>query len=142
MRVSLVSPGGVNTPIYAQAANYAGRVGRPPPPVDRPETVARAIVKVLDRPRRQTSVGWANGAWTLGFRFLPGLYDVLVGPGMSLLGLSGTRTGPHRGNLFAPVPGAEATHGRWGRHWLRGAGPSAAAIAALGARRLLHRRAR
>jgi len=48
VRVSLVSPGGVNTPIYAQAANYAGRVGRPPPPVDRPETVARAIIKAVN----------------------------------------------------------------------------------------------
>jgi NAD(P)-dependent dehydrogenase (short-subunit alcohol dehydrogenase family) len=37
VRVSLVSPGSVNTPAYLRAANYVGREGRPPPPVDPPE---------------------------------------------------------------------------------------------------------
>src|SRR4029079_12441656 len=46
--VTLVTPGGVNTPIYQQAANYTGRVGKPPPPVYSPEAVARAIVKSFD----------------------------------------------------------------------------------------------
>lgn len=137
VEVSLVSPGGVDTPIYAQAANYAGRVGRPPPPIDRPETVARAIVKVLDRPRRELSTGLVNGLWTAGFRFLPAVYDVLVAPGMSVLGLSRTPTGDTTGNVFEPVPHAEATHGRWGRHWLRGlAVAGAATAAALAAARL------
>ena len=37
VHVCVVSPGGVDTPVYRQAANYAGRIGRPPPPVDSPE---------------------------------------------------------------------------------------------------------
>ena len=40
--VCIVSPGGVNTPIYDQAANYAGRATRPPPPVYSPDAVAAA----------------------------------------------------------------------------------------------------
>ena len=40
--ISLVSPGSVDTPVYRQAASYSGRGGRPPPPVDPPEKVARS----------------------------------------------------------------------------------------------------
>lgn len=120
--VSLVVPGGVDTPIYALAGSYAGRAGRPPPPVDRPETVARAIVRTLDHPRRVRSVGRANGAWTLVFRAFPPLYDRVVGPAMARLGLSRTRAAANPGNVFDPVPAGEAVHGQWGRHWLRGVG--------------------
>ena len=59
--ISLVSPGSVDTPVYAQAGSYTGRVGRPPPPVDPPEKVARAVVRAIERPRREVSVGLANG---------------------------------------------------------------------------------
>lgn len=118
--VTLVVPGGVDTPIYAAAGSYAGRVGRPPPPVDRPETVARAIVRALDRPTRVASVGLANRPWTLAFRLAPGAYERIIGPAMARLGLSRTRVGPHSGNVFEPLPDEEAVHGRWGRHWLRG----------------------
>jgi NAD(P)-dependent dehydrogenase (short-subunit alcohol dehydrogenase family) len=137
--VSLVSPGGVDTPIYAQAANYVGRVGRPPMPVDRPQTLARAIVKTLDKPARERSVGLANATWTAGFRFLPGVYDVLVGPGMSRLGLSTRHTTPHTGNVFAPLPAGEAVTGAWGRHWLRGVTVVGVAAGVVGVRRLLAR---
>ncbi len=48
IEVSVVSPGSVNTPAYLQAANYAGWEGRPPPPIDPPEKVARAVVRCLE----------------------------------------------------------------------------------------------
>ena len=119
VHVSLVSPGGVDTPVYVQAGSYAGRVGRPPPPVERPEVVARSVARVLDRPRREVSVGWGNPVVVAGFRLLPGVYDVLVGPLMSRFGLSRERVSPHPGNVWEPVPQGEAVHGRWGRQWLR-----------------------
>jgi NAD(P)-dependent dehydrogenase (short-subunit alcohol dehydrogenase family) len=134
VEVSLVSPGGVNTPIYAQAASYARREGRPPPPVDPPEKLAKAIERVLDHPRRETSVGLANHVWTAGFRFMPGIYDAIVAPAMARAGLSSTRSPEqHTGNVFAPLPAGEATTGKWGRHWLRTvlvAGVGAAAVGA------------
>jgi NAD(P)-dependent dehydrogenase (short-subunit alcohol dehydrogenase family) len=138
IEVSLVSPGGVDTPIYAQAASYARREGRPPPPVDRPETVANAIVTVLGHPRRETSVGLANHLYTFGFRFVPGVFDVIVAPMMSRLGMSGTPSPePHTGNVFAPRPLGEAEHGKWGRHWLRGVVLAGSVASAVGARRAL-----
>ncbi|WNB85653.1 SDR family NAD(P)-dependent oxidoreductase [Cellulomonas sp. ATA003] len=132
--VSLVFPGGVDTPIYSQAASYARREGRPPIPVDPPEAMARAIAKVLDRPRRETSVGLANGLYTAGFRLLPGVFDVLVTPLMSRAGMSMTRSPEdHTGNVFAPVPRGEDTYGKWGRHWMRGVVAVGAGAVAVGA---------
>jgi NAD(P)-dependent dehydrogenase (short-subunit alcohol dehydrogenase family) len=117
VHVSLVSPGGVDTPIYDQAGTYTGRPGSPPPPVVSPEKVARSVVAALDRPGRDIGVGPLNWLMVGGFRLLPGVYDVLVGPMIRLLGQGSERVEPHPGNVFEPVPGREAVHGRWPHLW-------------------------
>ena len=66
VHVSLISPGGVNTPVYDQAGSYTGHPGHPPPPVASPERVARDVVQALDEPQRDRDVGLANGPWWLG----------------------------------------------------------------------------
>ena len=66
VHVCIVSPGGVDTPVYQQAANYAGRAGRPPPPVDPPEKVPAAVVRA-GRPPAARSVGPANLVVPAGF---------------------------------------------------------------------------
>ncbi|RLP94435.1 SDR family NAD(P)-dependent oxidoreductase [Micromonospora sp. CV4] len=111
IRLCLVNPGSVDTPVYQQAANYLGRVGRPPPPVTSPQRVARAIVDCVDRPRREVSVGRLNVVLRAGFTMLPGVYDVLVGPLMRLAGLSGRPVDAHDGTVFAPNPLGEAVRG-------------------------------
>ncbi|HEX7303455.1 SDR family NAD(P)-dependent oxidoreductase [Lentzea sp.] len=115
VHVCIVSPGSINTPIYDQAANYTGRAARPPVPVLSPERVAAAIVRLAGRPRRNVSVpvGPANPLVIAGFRFLPWLYDVLVGPLFRLAALTGKTVPPTTGTVFEPHPAAERTHGRW-----------------------------
>lgn len=113
--VTLVSPGGVNTPIFKLAGSYTGHAGHPPPPIDPPEKVAAAIVKALDRPRRDVSVGLANPLMVLGFRALPGVFDVLVTPLMRLLGQSRGPVQHSSGNVLEPVPEKLAVHGDWPR---------------------------
>ncbi|WBQ08298.1 SDR family NAD(P)-dependent oxidoreductase [Kribbella sp. CA-293567] len=133
VEVALVWPGSVNTPAYSQAGNYAGWVGRPPPPVDPPERVARRIVRLADRPVRSASVGVANGLTLFGFRALPGVFDVLVTPLMRAGGLSRVQTDPHPGNVMTASPAGDAEYGRWGRHWLRPlAGTALTAVAVTG----------
>ncbi|WP_229831095.1 SDR family NAD(P)-dependent oxidoreductase [Actinoplanes ianthinogenes] len=118
IHVCLVSPGAVDTPIYRNAANFAGRIGRPPPPIDSPEKVAAAIVRCARRPRGTVTVGLANRLIQFGFVATPALYDVLVGPLMRVAGLSRERVGPHDGNVFVPAPpGAEAVRGGRKRSW-------------------------
>ncbi|MFG1817712.1 SDR family NAD(P)-dependent oxidoreductase [Kribbella sp. NPDC049174] len=129
VEVALVWPGSVNTPAFSQAANYAGRIGRPPPPVDPPEKVARQILRLADRPSRSASVGVANGLTLFGFRNLPAFFDVLVTPLMTAGALSRDEIAPHPGNVMVPRPVGDAEYGRWGRHWLRAtAGTAAAAV--------------
>jgi NAD(P)-dependent dehydrogenase (short-subunit alcohol dehydrogenase family) len=123
INVSLVWPGSVNTPAYLQAANYTGWQGRPPPPIDPPEKVARAVLRAADKPRREASVGIANPVVVLGFRTMPALYDALVTPLMRVSGLSWRRISAHTGNVFDPQPPGDAEHGPWGRLGLRSDGP-------------------
>lgn len=117
INISLVSPGGINTPIYDQAGSYTGHPAHPPPPVYAPERVARQVVHALDHPERDRNVGIANPLMVLGFRALPGVYDVLVGPLMRLVGQERAEIGPNPGNVHEAVPDREAVRGRWPRVW-------------------------
>lgn len=101
--VSLVSPGGVDTPIYDNAATYLGLHGKAPGKVQTAEDVADRVLAVLDRPRRQVQSGPLNRVARFGFRMTPGLFDRLVGPFMRNQGL-GDRPAPTTpGNVFSSL---------------------------------------
>ncbi|MFL6161449.1 MAG: SDR family NAD(P)-dependent oxidoreductase [Jatrophihabitantaceae bacterium] len=117
IHVCSIAPGGVNTPIYRQAANVTGRSVKPPIPVDQPEKVAEAILRCMDRPRDRISVGLANHLIRLGFEFFPWLYDRMVGPLLYRLSLTGGPTQPSTGNVLAPKPDGEEVSGPWHRRW-------------------------
>lgn len=113
IHVSAVAPGGVSTPIYAQGATYMGSTGRPPVPVYSTERVARAVLAVLDRPRRLVQAGVLNPLVIAGFRLLPGVYDALVGPLLRALAIADDEAAPTEGNVFESRPEGNATHGPW-----------------------------
>lgn len=138
--ISLVWPGGVDTPVYLQAGTYLRRHGRPPPPVDSPEKVARVVVRALGRPRRESPVGIANHLTVTGFRVLPGVFDRIVTPLMRAGGLSRGEVANSPGNVLAPQPDGDAAHGRWGRHWMRPTAVVGAAAATAGASYALRKR--
>jgi short-subunit dehydrogenase len=114
VHVCHVSPGGVDTPIYRQAANYQGYVGRPPPPVYSPERVAGIVVRALDRPRDRVQAGFANPVMGLGFALLPQLYDALVRPLFALAATDDELVAPHPGNVVEPNDGPHQLHGHQG----------------------------
>jgi hypothetical protein len=120
--------------VYLQAGTYLARHGRPPPPVDSPEKVARVVVRALSRPRRESPVGVANHLVVTGFRLAPGVFDRIVTPLMRAGGLSRGEVGNSPGNVLSPQPDGEALHGQWGRHWLR----PAAAVGVVAAAALTH----
>lgn len=138
--VSLVWPGGVDTPVYLQAGTYLRRHGRPPPPVDSPEKVARVVVRALGRPRRESPVGMANHVTVTGFRVFPGVFDRIVTPLMRAGGLSRGEVENTPGNVLSPQPAGDAVHGRWGRHWMRPAAVAGVAAAAVAANHSLRKR--
>jgi NAD(P)-dependent dehydrogenase (short-subunit alcohol dehydrogenase family) len=113
INISIIKPGGVDTPIYFQAASWAGSTGRPPPPVYSPHRVGRRIVALLDRPRREVNAGVLNPLITAAFRLVPGAFDVLAGPLMRMLAIANDDVPPTEGNVFASKPDGNATEGRW-----------------------------
>jgi hypothetical protein len=115
VHVVTVEPGGVDTPIYLQAASYAGHIGRPPPPVVTPEKVAERIVAALDRPSKRVSVGPANDLLRFGFTALPGVYDRLVGPLFAVAGLERRTDEPNgAGNVLHPEADLDGLRGGQG----------------------------
>jgi len=64
-------------------------------------------------PRRMAQAGVLNPLITAGFRFLPGVYDRLVGPLFRQLALANDDVPPTEGNVFASKPAGNATEGRW-----------------------------
>jgi NAD(P)-dependent dehydrogenase (short-subunit alcohol dehydrogenase family) len=102
VHIAYVSPGGVDTPIYEQAANYDGFVGRPPPPVASPDRVARAALRSLEHPRKRTQVNASNYVIQFGFSAFPGLFDLLVGPLFHIAATDRTTpVAPNDGNVLA-----------------------------------------
>jgi len=106
VRIGYLAPGGVDTPIYRQAATYAGSPGRPPPPVASPERVARVALRRAGRAHARTQVGVANDLMRFGFSVLPRVYDLLVGPLFGIAAMDRTDDRPPGpGNVLAPGSG-------------------------------------
>jgi NAD(P)-dependent dehydrogenase (short-subunit alcohol dehydrogenase family) len=61
VKVCTVLPATIDTPFYQHAANYSGRRAKAMPPVYTPERVAKAVVKLIVRPRRESVVGGPAG---------------------------------------------------------------------------------
>lgn len=108
-----VAPGGVDTPIYDQGANYAGVAGQPPPSVT-PEHVARRLLRRIDNPPPELQVGIGNDVMRFGFSFLPRVYDALVGPVFGLVGRDSTQPRPVAdGNVLEPNAEGNALRGSY-----------------------------
>jgi NAD(P)-dependent dehydrogenase (short-subunit alcohol dehydrogenase family) len=115
VHIGYLSPGGVDTPIYRQAANYSGFVGRPPPPVASPDKVAKAALRMTTTTRARRQVGLANDVMRLGFSAFPGIFDLMVGPLFTVAGKDRTDpTAPTSGNVLASSPGGNRLHGDQG----------------------------
>lgn len=113
--IAYVAPGGVDTPIYEQAANYAGYAGRPPPPVLSPERVARVALRRLDRHRARTQIGITNDLMRFGFNAMPWAFDMLVGPLYRAMASDRTtRVEPTEGNVLASRFAGNQLHGAQG----------------------------
>lgn len=77
--VCTVLPSGIDTPFFAHAANHTGRMLAPPPPIYPAQLVARTIVGVIRRPRREAYAGGAARLLSLQWRLLPGLAERFLG---------------------------------------------------------------
>lgn len=133
VRFGYVAPGGVDTPIYRQAATYGDAVGRPPFPVASPQRVADRVLAVVDHTWRGGQSGVANDVIRLGFTALPWLYDRLVGPLFTVVAQDqGAPLVRGPGNVLEPQPDRNGLRGAYGNALL-GIGAN---LVELGRRRL------
>ncbi|HEX6498308.1 MAG TPA: SDR family oxidoreductase [Micromonosporaceae bacterium] len=108
-----VLPPTIDTPFFAHAANHSGRRVRAMPPVYPPEQVARVIVGVVRRPRREVAVGLAARALVLQARLAPRLTEYAMARLADRAQLSRRQPAADEpGNLYRP-PGGEQVHGEW-----------------------------
>jgi NAD(P)-dependent dehydrogenase (short-subunit alcohol dehydrogenase family) len=76
--VCTVLPATIDTPFFAHAANHTGRALAPPPPIYPAQLVARTIVGMIRRPRREAYAGGAARLLSLQWRLLPGAAERMM----------------------------------------------------------------
>jgi NAD(P)-dependent dehydrogenase (short-subunit alcohol dehydrogenase family) len=137
VRVCVVLPGPVDTPMFERAANHTGRGLRAIAPAIAPERVAAAIVSCARRPRRQVPVGLSSRLVLAGERLGPRLTEWAVARLAAGLLLRPEPVADRAGTLLAPSPAAPGrVHGSW-RHGRRrrGVGEAVGRAVARGFRR-------
>jgi NAD(P)-dependent dehydrogenase (short-subunit alcohol dehydrogenase family) len=111
IHVCSIFPYAIDTPHFENAANELGFRARALAPVQSPEKVARAIVGLVERPRRERHVPRGVPLW-LGWHSLrPRTIERLVLHALERWHLEG-REQLGEGNLFRPLPGGSSIHGR------------------------------
>ena len=115
VKVCTVLPGPIDTPIFANAANYSGRRSRALPPLCTPERVARVILNQIRVPRPEVIAGGLLGhAFFLQHKVLPGTAERVLSLETDRWCLSRTEPAPQgTGNLYRPAPGPGRVHGGW-----------------------------
>jgi short-subunit dehydrogenase len=114
IHLTMVHLPAVNTPQFDWALNKTGRRVMPVPPVFQPEVPARAIVFAATHHRREIWVGFPTVKAILANRIAPGLIDhYLASAGYSGQLTPETEPANAPANLYQPVHGNEAAHGRF-----------------------------
>ncbi|MFE9773306.1 SDR family oxidoreductase [Streptomyces sp. NPDC005931] len=115
IHVCTVMPATVDTPHFEHAANFTGREVVAMPPVYSPERVARTIVKLARRPRREVVVGPAGRALVRQSRRAPALAERAMARQTEKTHLSHEEEAPAtHGAVHVPAPGEGSVHGGWG----------------------------
>ena len=113
IRVCDVLPGATDTPLFRHGANHTGRAVKPMTPIDSADRVARAIVDLSFRPRREVIIGWGPklGSWLT--RFCPGLMERLVAREVRRRQFANAPAPRTSGNLVRPMSETDTVSGGW-----------------------------
>jgi len=119
IRVKIVLPASIDTPIYQRAANVTGRTPFPLPPVVSADRVARAVVRVARGPRHEVGVGAAQFVTRPLQFFAPRVHDRFIRTLQHALGLRRRPAATTTGAVLAPQHDLGAVSGGWSRIPLR-----------------------
>jgi NAD(P)-dependent dehydrogenase (short-subunit alcohol dehydrogenase family) len=78
VRIALVHPGAIDTPVWRTVTSATGRLPRTPPEGYRADAIAAALVAMARRPRAEVIVGGEAKLWSILWRLKP-LDEVVLG---------------------------------------------------------------
>ncbi|MFK4834533.1 SDR family NAD(P)-dependent oxidoreductase [Microbacterium sp. ZW T2_14] len=113
IRVRVILPGTIDTPIDQHAANVTTRHVHPLPPASSPRRVARAIVRAPHRRRHAAFVGRAQTLVLPVHRFAAPVYDGIAGLLMDSVELRGEGADVTTGTVFDAPSSASPVTGGW-----------------------------
>jgi|SRR6478752_7467279 len=112
IHVCTLLPYAIDTPHFQVGANLVGRRPHAMPPVQSPEHVARELVALAERPRREVHVP-RIAALGLGLHALfPRLVEGVIHDSLSRWHFSGAQPMNAQGNLWTPSTELPSAHGR------------------------------
>lgn len=109
--VCTLLPYAIDTPHFQVAANLIGRRPFAMPPVQAPEVVARALVDLIERPRRERYVPRVAELGVALHALLPAPVEHVIHQALSRWHLGGGQPFEPRGNLWQPAKDLPAVHG-------------------------------
>jgi short-subunit dehydrogenase len=113
IHVCAVLPASIDTPLWQHAANYSGRAIKAVNPTYDAMKVARTIVRLAERPRRELVVGNAGRMQGFLHALSPRLFDWMANRQMEadqVQEAAATRT---QGNVFEPMAQGTTVDGGW-----------------------------
>jgi short-subunit dehydrogenase len=115
VQVTMVHMPALNTPQFDWVRSYLNRKPRPVAPIYQPEVGARAVRYAAEHPRRRAYyVGLSTSLAVTANKFVPGLLDrYLARTGFNSQQSDEADSADRPDNLFEPVPGSFAAHGRF-----------------------------
>lgn len=119
--VCTVLPATIDTPFYQNAANYTGRRPMAMPPVYTSERVAKAVVRLVEHPRREVVAGGLAGRLlVLQHKLAPGAVEAATARQVDTRQLSRRRSAPlTSGNLSQASQAVRKPSGGGGWHGRR-----------------------
>jgi NAD(P)-dependent dehydrogenase (short-subunit alcohol dehydrogenase family) len=121
VRVTLVKPSAMDTPLFEKAKTQMGVAPRPIPPVYEPELAVEGILRAAEGNERDVYIGGGGKLLSVGERVSPRLLDLLQ-RWAGFVSQQGERPksadAPH--NLYAPVEydgGVRGVYGAEARRW-------------------------
>ena len=106
VKVSVIKPSGISTPISEHARTHMGEQGKVMPPVYDAELAAKAILTAARRPVRAVTVGETGKMSTLAWHMAPSLMDRVIGWVLPRAQSTG-KPPPDSDNLHGPASDGE-----------------------------------
>ncbi|WP_207494337.1 SDR family oxidoreductase [Aridibaculum aurantiacum] len=113
IRICDLFPAFLDTPGIQHAANYTGKILKPAPPVYDPQEVARAVVSVVNRPRRSVTIGSVSTLLKIANAVAPTLTRTITAKLVEGYLKVAEPTEHTSGNIMKPVDYGTGIHGGW-----------------------------